>query len=174
MKTYYKLILEATAIIGSVLFSFYIEDLRKKSDNLDLKNALIEDLIDTIEDDLKQLKNIQDILFKSEESILDLLNDIDKYHTQISDIDAIEKILSIEVGFSFFQKDGIFNELISTGSFELIENRELKNNLLEIFNHLKERNIATSKEIDNFNIYFRRELNSNFRIRFTYNSTKWQ
>ena len=170
MKTYYKLILEATAIIGSVLFSFYIEDLRKKSDNLDLKNALIEDLIDTIEDDLEQLRNIQDILFKSEESILDLLNDIDKYHTQITDIDAIEKILSIEVGFSFFQKDGIFNELISTGSFELIENRELKNNLLEIFNHLKERNIATSKEIDNFNIYFRRELNSNFRIRFTYNS----
>ena len=69
MKTYYKLILEATAIIGSVLFSFYIEDLRKKSDNLDLKNALIEDLIDTIEDDLEQLKNIQDILFKSEDNL---------------------------------------------------------------------------------------------------------
>ena len=170
MKSYYRLILEAIAIIGSVLFSFYIEDLRQKSDNLVLKNALIGDLIDTISDDLEQLKNIQDILFKSEQSILDLLNDIDKNHTQINDIEAIEKILSIEVGFSFFQKDGIFNELISTGSFELIENRELKNNLLEIFNHLKERNIATSKEIDNFNIVFRREINSNFRIRFTYNS----
>ena len=67
MKTYYKLLLEATAIIGSVLFSFYIEDLRKKSDNLDLKNALIEDLIDTIEDDLEQLKNIQDILSLKQE-----------------------------------------------------------------------------------------------------------
>ncbi|MDC3051504.1 hypothetical protein OA331_04180 [Bacteroidota bacterium] len=170
MKTYYKLILEAVAIIGSVLFSFYIEDLRKKSDNLNLKNTLIGDLIETIDDDLEQLNNIQDILFKSEQSILELLNDIDKNHTQINDIVAIEKILSIEVGFSFFQKDGIFNELISTGSFELIENRELKNTLLEIFNHLKERNIATSKEIDNFNIIFRREINSNFRIRFTYNS----
>ena len=135
-----------------------------------LKNALTGDLIDTIDDDLKQLKNIQDILFKSEQSILDLLNDIDKNHTQINDIEAIEKILSIEVGFSFFQKDGIFNELISTGSFELIQNKELKNNLLEIFNHLKERNIATSQEIDNFNIIFRGDINSNFRIRFTYNS----
>ncbi|MFL2598080.1 MAG: hypothetical protein ACJ0P4_09375 [Flavobacteriaceae bacterium] len=170
MKSYYRLTLEAIAIIGSVLFSFYIEDLRQKSNNLVLKNALIGDLIDTIEDDLRQIKNIQDILFNSEQSILDLLNDIDKKHTQINDIEAIEKILKIEVGFSFFQKDGIFNELISTGSFELIENRELKNNLLEIFNHLKERNIATSKEIDNFNIGFRREINSNFRIRFTYNS----
>ena len=46
MKTYYRLILEAIAIIGSVLFSFYIEDLRKKSDNLILKNALIGDLVD--------------------------------------------------------------------------------------------------------------------------------
>ena len=78
MKTYYRLILEAVAIIGSVLFSFYIEDLRKKSDNLILKNALIVDLIETIDDDLEQLKNIQDILFKSEQSILDILNDIDK------------------------------------------------------------------------------------------------
>ena len=104
MKTYYRLILEATAIIGSVLLSFYIEDLRKKSDNLILKNALIGDLIETIDDDLEQLKNIQNILFKSEQSILDLLNDIDKNHTQINDIEAIEKILSIEVGFSFFSK----------------------------------------------------------------------
>ena len=60
MKTYYKLILEATAIIGSVLFSFYIEDLRKKSDNLDLKNALIEDLIDTIEDYNNTLNRIEE------------------------------------------------------------------------------------------------------------------
>ena len=52
----------------------------------------------------------------------------------------------------------------------MIKNRELKNKLLEIFNHLKERNIATSQEIDRFNIDFRRELNSNFRIRFSYNS----
>ena len=102
-----------------------------------LKNALIGDLIETIEDDLDQLKNIQEILFKSEQSILDLLNDIDKNHTQINDIETIEKILSIEVGFSFFKKDGIFNELISTGSFELIENRELKNTLLKSLTILK-------------------------------------
>ena len=60
MKSYYRLTLEAIAIIGSVLFSFYIEDLRQKSNNLVLKNALIGDLIDTIEDDLRQIKNIQD------------------------------------------------------------------------------------------------------------------
>ena len=65
MKTYYKLILEAVAIIGSVLFSFYIEDLRKKSDNLNLKNILIGDLIETIDDDLEQLNNIQDIYYYS-------------------------------------------------------------------------------------------------------------
>ena len=80
--------------------------MRQKSDNLVLKNALTGDLIDTIDDDLKQLKNIQDILFKSEQSILDLLNDIAKNHTQINDIEAIEKILSIEVGISFFKRTG--------------------------------------------------------------------
>ena len=63
MKTYYRLILEAIAIIGSVLFSFYIEDLRKKSDNLILKNALIGDLIETIEDDLTDQPEIYQAFF---------------------------------------------------------------------------------------------------------------
>ena len=50
--------------------------------------------------------------------------------------------------FLFFPKDGIFEQLISTGTFELIKNNELKKLLLEMFNHLKDRNYATSTEID--------------------------
>ena len=38
-----------------------------------------------------------------------------------------------------------------------------------MYNHLKERNIATSNEIDQFNIGFRRTILENFRVRFNYN-----
>ena len=48
---------------------------------------------------------------------------------------VINKVIEIEVGFSFFPQDGIFNQMISTGSFELIKNEYLKNNLLEMYNH---------------------------------------
>ena len=168
--SYIKFIVEFGVIFSSVFISFYLEDLRKDSNELVLKNELVSDLIITIEDDLEQLKNIQNILQNSEKLILEVLNDVDNDHNQLSNTEAMNKILGIEIGFSFFPKDGIFNQLISTGTFELIKNEELKKTLLEIFNNQKQRNYATSQEIDKFNIDFRKELNQNFRIRFSYNS----
>ena len=170
MKSTLKYLIEGVVIFGSIFLSFYIEDLRKENEDFVTKNELVSDLIITLEDDLGQLKNLQDILLKSERLILEVLNDIDNSHTQLSDIDAINKILAIEVGFSFFPKDGIFNQLITTGSFELIKNNQLKIKLLEMYNHQKERNYATSKEIDRFNIDFRGNIAKKFRIRFSYNS----
>ena len=98
------------------------------------------------------------------------MNDIDSNHNNLSDIEAIKTLLQIEVGFSFFPKDGIFEQLISTGTFELIKNDELKRTLLEMFNHQKERNYATSNEIDLFNKGFRGLFLKKFRVRFNYNS----
>ena len=86
------------------------------------------------------------------------------------DIEAIKILLNVEAGISFFPKDGIFEQLISTGTFELIKNNELKRLLLEMFNHQKDRNYATSQEIDQWNINSRGELLEKFRIRFSYNS----
>ena len=167
---YLKIGLEFLVIFSSIFISFYIEDVRKVNQNFLIKNELITDLISTVEDDLNQLKNVQDILQNSEKIIQEILNDIDNSHSQLNDIEAINKILEIEVGISFFSKDGIFNQLISTGTFELVKNEELKKNLLDIFNHQKDRNTATSNEIDSFNLIFRNEINKNFRIRFSYNS----
>tara|TARA_B100000767_G_scaffold120321_1_gene114691 strand:+ start:237 stop:965 length:729 start_codon:yes stop_codon:yes gene_type:complete len=167
---YLKIGLEFLVIFSSIFISFYIEDVRKVNENFLIKNELITDLISTVEDDLNQLKNVQDILQNSEKIIQEILNDIDNSHSQLNDIEAINKILEIEVGISFFSKDGIFNQLISTGTFELVKNEELKKNLLDIFNHQKDRNTATSNEIDSFNLIFRNEINKNFRIRFSYNS----
>ena len=55
-------------------------------------------------------------------------------------------------------------------TFELIKNNELKKLLLEMFNHQKDRNYATSTEIDQWNISKRGQILKNFRVRFSYNS----
>ena len=122
-----------------------------------------------MDEDIKQIKNLVSVLNNSENLILELQNDIDKNQSSLSYEQVINKVIEIEVGFSFFPQDGIFNQMISTGSFELIKNEYLKNNLLEMYNHQIAWNYATSQEIDNFNIEFRREPYRKFRIRFDYN-----
>ena len=170
MKSNLKYISEAAVIIFSIFLSFYFEDIRKDKEDFNTKNELVADLISSLDDDLIQIENLINILQDSEKYITEILNDIDSNHNNLSDIEAIKTLLQIEVGFSFFPKDGIFEQLISTGTFELIKNDELKRTLLEMFNHQKERNYATSNEIDLFNKGFRGLFLKKFRVRFNYNS----
>ena len=170
IKNNLKYFFQSFVIILSVFISFFIDDIRKNNENIVTKNELVSDLIVSLEDDLIQIDGLIKILQNSEKNILEILNDIDLDHKNLSNIEAIKTILDIEVGFSFFPKDGIFEQLISTGTFELIKNNELKRLLLEMFNHQKDRNYATSQEIDQWNIISRGEILNKFRIRFSYNS----
>mgnify|MGYP001193427077 FL=1 len=170
LKNNMKYFFQSFVIILSVFISFFIEDIRKSKENVVTKNELVGDLIVSLDDDLIQIDELLKILQNSEKNIQEILNDIDFNHKNLSNIEAIKTILDIEVGFSFFPKDGIFEQLISTGTFELIKNNELKRLLLEMFNHQKDRNYATSEEIDQWNITSRGEILKKFRIRFSYNS----
>ena len=166
MKKYF---FEGIVIFFSVLLSLYLGNLNNLASEREKKNGYVLDLAKTIKDDINQIESLLKTLYSSEEMISSIQNDIDEKHTLLKDEEAIEKLIGIEVGFSFFPKDGVFNQMISTGTFELISNNELKNNLLEMFNHQRARNYATSLEIDNFNIEFRRNPYTKFRIRFDYN-----
>lgn len=164
-----KYVFEGIVIFFSVLLSLYLGNLNNLASERAKKNGYVLDLAKTIKDDINQIESLLKTLYSSEEMISSIQNDIDEKHTLLKDEEAIEKLIGIEVGFSFFPKDGVFNQMISTGTFELISNNELKNNLLEMFNHQRARNYATSLEIDNFNIEFRRNPYTKFRIRFDYN-----
>ena len=143
---------------------------KKEKDNERKKDQYLSDLTNTLEMDIQQINKLLKTLINSEKLITEIQSDIDENHKALSDIEILNKLLDVEVGFSFFPQDGIFNQLISTGSFELIENVELKNILLEMYNHQKQRNYATSTEIDHFNIRFRNEILDEFRVSFNYNS----
>ncbi len=170
IKKNLKYFLQSFVIILSIFISFFFEDLRKNKEDILTKNELVSDLIISLDEDLIQIDDLLKILQDSEKKILEILNDIDLNHKNLSDLEAIKTILDIEVGISFFPKDGIFEQLISTGTFELIKNNELKKLLLEMFNHQKDRNYATSTEIDQWNISKRGEILKKFRVRFSYNS----
>ena len=163
-------IIQAVVIILSVLLSFYLEDRRQENITRQEKNYLLTDLSKTLESDIYQIEIILENLDNSDKNLVKLLNDINNNHTLLSDREVVEILLQIQIGTSFFPQDGIFNELIANGSFNLIENEELKSLLLNMYTHKKERNYATSIEIDNFNLLWRRQIMGNFRIQFNYNS----
>jgi hypothetical protein len=169
MKSITGYIIEGTVIVFSVLLSLYLGNINEFFSDKDKKRNYLIDLSITLEEDIKQIRNLITVLNNSENLIIELQNDIDKNSSSLSYEKIINNIIEIEVGFSFFPQDGIFNQMIATGTFELIKNQYLKNNLLEMYNHQVARNYATSVEIDNFNIVFRGEPYEKFRIRFDYN-----
>ena len=169
-SSFFNNILQGIVIIISVLLSFFLEQQRQMNITKVEKNLLLEDLTVTLEADLNQIQTILNNLDNSDENLKKLLDDINNNHNILSDREVTEILLRIQIGTSFFPQDGIFNQLISNGSFNLIENEELKSLLLNMYTHKKERNYATSTEIDNFNLLWRRQIMGNFRIQFNYNS----
>ena len=163
--------IQGILILIGILLSFHIEDSRIEQKNFEIKNELLSDLNRAISDDLEQIKNLKEILNSSLDSISELQDDINKNHQLLSDEEVIKKLIDLNVSISFFPQDGIFTELISSGSFELIKSKELKSKLLEIYNHQKERNLSISDDIDIVMKDYELEIMTNFRIAIDYTSS---
>ncbi len=170
-KDVYSYLIQGVIILFSILSSLSLENLNDRNRDIEKKNSYLIDLSNTLKEDVTHIQSLRSILNESVKTINLLQNDIESNNQTLSDEQIISLIITVEVGFSFFPQDGVFNQMISTGYFELIENERLKENLLEMYNHQMARNYATSLEIDNFNIEFRRSPYEKFRIRFNYNLT---
>ena len=162
--------IEGMVILFSVILSFYVEGQRDLAEKNDNKDKLILDLINSIDEDLEQIQNINRTVSSAVQNINDIQSDINSDDFNPKKNELISKAITANVGTSFFPQKGIFNQLISTGSFELIDSQELKSILLRLFNHQNERNIAISTSIDFFNIEYQNNIYSKFRIDTEYNS----
>ena len=171
-KNNLRLLIEFIVIISGVLLSFYIDDFRQLQNQKLEKDILIGELVITAKEDLKQIQNLKRDLMKVQGNIQIFLEDTSDNRKDMADKQIAINYLFIseKMSVSFFPQDGIFNQLIANGTFNLIENEELKSLLLNMYTHKKERNYATSTEIDNFNLLWRRQIMGNFRIQFNYNS----
>ena len=163
--------IQGILILIGILLSFHIEDSRIEQKNFEIKNELLSDLNRAISNDLEQIINLKEILKSALDSISELQDDMNKNHQLLSDEEVIKKLIDLNVSISFFPQDGVFTELISSGSFELIKSKELKSKLLEIYNHQKERNLSISDDIDIVMKDYELEIMTNFRIGIDYNSS---
>ena len=81
----------------------------------------------------------------------DLLID-DYYNKTLSEDHLAEEFLylSQNMGISFFPQRGIYDQMLSSGSIELIQAKELQMSLAMLYEHYAERNSAVNQAIDNF------------------------
>ncbi len=163
---YFRYILEFIIIITGVVLSFYLDDLRQLNEKESYKDTLIEELLVTSQEDLKQIEKITLDLNKVQEFIKELLLDLEDEQKDISDSEIAEKYLFItqKMSVSFFPQNGTFNQLISTGSIELIDSKEFRRVLLNNYTHYYERNSANNRTLDDLYLAFGANIDPNITV----------
>tara|TARA_B100000989_G_scaffold270591_1_gene226781 strand:+ start:231 stop:935 length:705 start_codon:yes stop_codon:yes gene_type:complete len=145
MKKYY---VEAFLIFISVLSAFFLESYRENQSKIDLKNSLILELSTAIKQDLDQINRVKEVLNESVSSAKKLKNDF------LSDKKLEDKELAVNfaklrsMNVSYFPRDGLYNQLLNTGTLELIELKVLKNKLMYVYEHAMSRKQAVDLVID--------------------------
>ena len=155
-NNYIRYVLEFIIIITGVVLSFYLDDLRQLNEKESYKDTLIEELLVTSQEDLKQIEKITVDLNQVQAFIKEFLTDIEDGKKDISDAEIAEKYLFItqKMSVSFFPQNGTFNQLISTGSIELIDSKEFRRVLLNNYTHYYERNSANNRTLDDLYLAF--------------------
>ena len=143
-----KYSLEFLVVFLGILSSFGIDNYIKNVQKENEKNTLLDELYLSINEDLKQLEivtsalddclNSINVLFEHKEEKT-LKDSILAYH--ISNISA-------KVAISFFPQKGVYNQLINTNSFELIEDPKLRRKISDLYEHLEDRKNAADLKFD--------------------------
>lgn len=155
-KNNLRLLIEFIVIISGVLLSFYIDDFRQLQNKKLEKDILIGELVITAKEDLKQIQNLKRDLMKVQGNIQIFLEDTNDNRKDMADKQIAINYLFIseKMSVSFFPQDGIFSQLTSTGSLQLIKSNTLKNLLLRNFTHYLDRNQANNRTLDDLYLDF--------------------
>ena len=153
---YVRYLLEFVIIITGVVLSFYLDDLRQLGEKESYKDTLIEELLVTSQEDLKQIEKITADLTIVQKNIAEILADIEDGKKDLNDAEVAEKYLFIiqKMSVSFFPQNGTFNQLISTGSIELIDSKEFRRVLLNNYTHYYDRNSTNNRTLDDLYLAF--------------------
>jgi len=145
MRKYY---LEAFLIFISVLSAFFLESYRENQSKIDLKNSLLLELSTAIKQDLDQIDTVKEVLNESVSSAKKLKNDFLSVRKLEGKDLAVNFAKLRSMNVSYFPRDGLYNQLLSTGTLELIELKALKNKLMYVYEHAMSRKQAVDLVID--------------------------
>jgi len=148
MKRY---IIEGGFIFFSVLASFFIESYRLKQSNIEIKNGLLVELSQIINEDLKQINKVISIQTRSLDATNRLVNDYLNNQNMTEEAIANNYLEIItNTPTSFYSQKGVYTQLLESGSLELIRYKTLRLKLLYVYEHLDERKLGIDRFVDDF------------------------
>ena len=148
MKRY---IIEGGLIFFSVLASFFIESYRLKQSNIEIKNGLLVELSQIINEDLKQINKVISIQTRSLDATNRLVNDYLNNQNMTEEAIANNYLEIItNTPTSFYSQKGVYTQLLESGSLELIRYKTLRLKLLYVYEHLDERKLGIDRFVDDF------------------------
>jgi hypothetical protein len=145
-----KYSLEFLVVFIGILSSFGIDNYLKNTQRINEKNTLLDELNLSINEDLRQLEIVNGTLD-------DCLNSINMLFEQTKEKTLNDSLLayhisnvSAKVAISFFPQNGVYKQLINTNSFELIEDRQFRRRISDLYEHLEDRKNAADLKFDFF------------------------
>ena len=162
-----KYSLEFLVVFLGILSSFGIDNYLKNTQRINEKNTLLDELNLSINEDLRQLEIVNGALD-------DCLNSINVLFEQAKEKTLNDSLLayhisnvSAKVAISFFPQKGVYNQLVNTNSFELIEDRQFRRKISDLYEHLEDRKNAADLKFDLFAESFDKALldKLNYRVR---------
>jgi hypothetical protein len=162
-----KYSLEFLVVFLGILSSFGIDNYIKNVQKVNEKNTLLDELHLSINEDLKQLEIVNGALD-------DCLNSINLLFEQTEEKTLNDSLLayhisnvSAKVAISFFPQKGVYNQLVNTNSFELIEDRQFRRKISDLYEHLEDRKNAADLKFDMFAESFDKALldKLNYRVK---------
>lgn len=162
-----KYTLEFLVVFLGILSSFGIDNYLKNAQRIYEKNTLLDELNLSINEDLRQLEIVNGALD-------DCLNSINVLFEQTKEKTLNDSLLayhisnvSAKVAISFFPQKGVYNQLVNTNSFELIEDRQFRRKISDLYEHLEDRKNAADLKFDLFAESFDKALldKLNYRVR---------
>lgn len=159
--------IEFLIVFLGILSSFAIDNYLKSAQKVTQKNILLDELYLSINEDINQLKIVNDALN-------DCLNSIEIIFGQSEEKNLHDSILafhisnvSAKMAISFFPQKGVYNQLINTNSFELIEDNHFRRKISDLYEHLEDRKNAADLKFDFFAESFDKALLNkiNYRLK---------
>lgn len=162
-----KYTLEFLVVFLGILSSFGIDNYIKNTQRIYEKNTLLDELNLSINEDLRQLEIVNGALDDCLNSINVLFEQTKKKTLNDSLLAYHISNVSTKAAISFFPQKGVYNQLVNTNSFELIEDRQFRRKISDLYEHLEDRKNAADLKFDLFAESFDKALldKLNYRVR---------
>ena len=139
-------------LIGSVFAGLYLRDVRIETQNIDYKNRLLGELAIVAGEEIADIEIIRGNLILCLEAVDSMVEDMMDGRRSIEKRELAEKYLLVsqKMYTSFFPQSGTYEQLINSGSLELIGSSNFRKVLLDTYTHLLNRNNALSRTLDDY------------------------